>query len=62
MSRLAKSELRVFKDEKDLNAFLREGNVGEIIGLYLKKNESFVLFFLPYEPQKIIPKKGLKHD
>jgi hypothetical protein len=56
--------MKVFASEKEVNAFLKSGKVGQIVGLYLKKNESFVLFYLRDEPvveiKKEAPKKELR--
>lgn len=64
MSKYANTEMKVFASEKDVNAFLKSGEVGQIVGLYLKKNESFVLFYLRDEPvveiKKEAPKKELR--
>ena len=67
-SKYTESKVKVFATEKDVNAFLQSGEVGHVIGLHLRRNESFVMFYLPYvepvteektEDKKLI-KKGLK--
>lgn len=55
-SRYVGTLLKVFTDEREVTAFLQSGEVGQIVGLFLKKNESFVLFYLKSEPEKEIEK------
>lgn len=62
------SKVKVFATEKDANAFLQSGEVGTIISFFIRKNESFVLFYLPYvetiieekTDEKKLIKKGIK--
>jgi hypothetical protein len=49
MSKFLKTKMKVFATEKDVAAFFQSGEVGSLIGLHLRKNESFVMFYLPYE-------------
>ena len=66
-SKYTESKVKTFATEKDANSFLQSGEVGHVIALHLRGNNSFVLFYLPYvEPvteektddKKL--KKGLK--
>ena len=66
-SKYTESKVKTFATEKDANAFLQSGEVGHVISLDIRRNDSFVLFYLPYvEPvteektddKKL--KKGLK--
>jgi hypothetical protein len=59
MSRYDGSQMKVFASEKEVNSFLQSGEVGLIVGLFMKKNESFVLFYLKDEP--IVSKEIKKH-
>lgn len=43
--------MKVFASEKDVTSFLQSGEVEKIVGLFMKKNESFVLFYLKDEPE-----------
>ena len=59
--------LKVLPDEKHVASFLQSGQVGKVIGLFLKKNESFVLFYLQDEPKpeieiKKTPQKALRKE
>lgn len=66
-SKYTESKVKTFATEKEVNVFLQSGEVGHVIGLHLRRNESFVLFYLPYvepvteektEEKKL--KKGIK--
>lgn len=46
MSRYKDTLLKVLASEKELASFLQSGEVEHIVGLFQKKNESFVLFYL----------------
>jgi hypothetical protein len=66
-SKYTETKVKVLATEKDVAAFLQSGEVGQVIGLHLRRNESFVMFYLPHvEPvteEKIEDKKlkkGLK--
>lgn len=66
-SKYTDSKVKTFATEKDANAFLQSGEVGQVISLQLRRNDSFILFYLPYvetvteektEDKKL--KKGIK--
>lgn len=59
MGKYYKTLLKVLPDERHLAAFLQSGEVGQIVGLFLKRNESFVLFYLKDEPAKDETKKAV---
>jgi len=48
MSKYSNVVMKVFATEKDVAAFMKSGEVGTLIGLHLKRNESFVMFYLPF--------------
>lgn len=48
VSKYKESKVKTFATEKEANAFLQSGEVGNVIGLHIRRNESFVLFYLPY--------------
>ena len=56
-----KSEFKTFSSEKDLNAFLRTGEVGEIIAI-VPKMSHFVIFYLPKEVETKTLKTKKKGD
>jgi hypothetical protein len=60
MSKLAKSEVKTFSSEKELNSFLRSGVVSEIIAL-IPKMTHFVIFYIPVEIQVKKTKKGVEN-
>lgn len=59
MGKYDKTLLKVLPDEKHVASFLQSGEVGQIVGLFLKRNESFVLFYLKDEPAKDETKKAV---
>lgn len=50
---------KVLPDEKSVATFLKSGEVSQLIGLFLKKNDSFVVFYFKDEPEKEIKKQVL---
>jgi hypothetical protein len=66
MSKYAGSKMKLFPSEKEVNSFFQSGEVEQVIGLYMKRNESFVLFYIETSPIKEeteelkISKKGKK--
>ena len=69
MGRYDNTAFKLFASEKEVTEFLKSGEVGIIVGLFLRKNESYALFYLKDEPEnkKEAPKvelrkKGLKND
>jgi hypothetical protein len=66
-SKYTDSKVKTFATEKEANAFLQSGEVGHVIALNLRRNDSFVLFYLPYvetvteeKTENTKLKKGLK--
>jgi hypothetical protein len=64
MGKYSSAAFKLFASEKEVTEFLKGGEVGQIVGLFLRKNESYALFYLKDEPvveiKKEAPKKELR--